>query len=231
MQHGLVYVTSAGNESTPVGEHGSFHYQKMFNPAPVDDPGDFPWHNFAGDSGVDRTMKIVVDPGTTLELTLQWSDPFGASDNDYDLYLFGDDAMTNQLAYSTAPQNGSGDPYEHLTWPNSTNVQQTVQIAIQQFSGDARELELFGIGDDVCATEYSTPGDAIFGAGAVPGVITVGAVAAGTQSSTQAEDYSSQGPSTIYTNFATQQKITRNSLSGVAGRWRADARRAAWLSG
>jgi uncharacterized delta-60 repeat protein len=63
-----------------------------------------------------------------------------------------------------------------------------------------------------------TSGDSLVSQQAVSGVITVGAIDSATSNSpyTTVESFSSYGPSTIYTNFTSQTKTTRNSLTGCA---------------
>ena len=61
---------------------------------------------------------------------------------------------------------------------------------------------------------YDTPGDALVGQEAVPGVMSVAAANAGSPNSVTT--YSSRGGSTIYSNFTTQTSSVRQSLDGTA---------------
>jgi hypothetical protein len=90
-----------------------------------------------------------------------------------------------------------------------------VAIQIKKYLGDSRELEMFVLGD-ARPMEYVTPAGSIIGHPAAPGVISVGAIDAADSGTDTIEYYSSQGPTTIYTDFATQTKIQRNSLTGAA---------------
>ena len=66
-------------------------------------------HNFGGGA---TSNVITVDPSD--DITLQWSDKWGASANDYDLYLFSSDLQT-VVASSVDVQDGSGDPLEVIS--------------------------------------------------------------------------------------------------------------------
>ncbi|HYX27514.1 MAG TPA: hypothetical protein VE863_03025, partial [Pyrinomonadaceae bacterium] len=62
-----------------------------------------------------------VTSGTSL-LNLHWSDPLGASNNDYDLFVL-NSTGTSVLASSTNIQNGTQDPYEQsIAFANSRVV-------------------------------------------------------------------------------------------------------------
>ena len=91
VNQGVVYVTAAGNAGTPSGFFGNSHYQGMF----VDDGSGN--QNFLGTAGVDDTKNMLVLGGSTLEVSLEWSDQWGRAADDYDLYLY-DSTMGKVLA-------------------------------------------------------------------------------------------------------------------------------------
>lgn len=91
-------------------------------------------HTFA--TGV-RSNRLTSDP--TSWVTLQWSDPFAASTNDYDLFLI-NNAQTNLQAYSTASQSGTQPPLEALDL--STGSQTNSRLVIARWSGSARAMRL-----------------------------------------------------------------------------------------
>jgi subtilisin family serine protease len=113
-------------------------------------------------------------------------------------------------------QNGNDLPYEGLTVPAVATVR-TVKVRITGPQSPIRELELFS---DVNIQEptyiASIAADAVFGQVAVDGVIAVGAVNANDPGNDSIENFSSLGPSTIFTDFASQTRILRQSLD-VAG--------------
>ena len=74
--------------------------------------------------------------GLGLGTVLMWSDPLGASTNDYDLYVM-DSTGANIVDFSTTTQNGFQDPFESVAAP--TNGE---RIVVVKASGDARYLHL-----------------------------------------------------------------------------------------
>jgi subtilisin-like proprotein convertase family protein len=113
---GALYFSSAGNEGN-LNDGTSGTWEGDFNDSRITLPflpgGTL--HNFG--NGV--ISDFVVAGG--LILTLHWSDPLGASDNDYDLFLM-DPALTTVLAASTTVQDGDDDPLEATTIAGGTRV-------------------------------------------------------------------------------------------------------------
>lgn len=88
----------------------------------------------------------ITSPGTdstTNTASLFWSDPLGASTNDYDLYLVNN--STGHIVYaSTNPQNGTQDPYESF---EDDGYNSGYSFAVFLTSGTNRYLHLdFGRG-------------------------------------------------------------------------------------
>lgn len=108
---------------------------------------------------------VPVPAGGSLLVSLVWDDPFGASTNDYDLFLVllscsGFDSK-NQLplppcsispgppvGQSTDSQTGTHDPVEFAAYLNSTNSMQAIGIVIQNVSNLAavRTFDMFILG-------------------------------------------------------------------------------------
>ncbi|HVT88873.1 MAG TPA: Ig-like domain-containing protein [Tepidisphaeraceae bacterium] len=206
VNNGVFYVSAAGNFGTPAGFFGISHYQHEF----INDGTGF--NDFLDGTGIDVFKELLVVPGGDLSAVLQWSDPFGASGNDYDLYLF--NSTFQVIASSTDIQSGNSDPIESFTWVNNTGSSQVVRLAIARFSGAPRELELLTFGNGNGAFEYAITADSIFGQQAAPGVFAVSAVRADSPDVT--EYFASQGPSTIYINFDDQTVTVRQSLDATA---------------
>jgi subtilisin-like proprotein convertase family protein len=197
---GVTYVTAAGNDAQS-------HYQAPYVQGSSSGAGF--WHNFGGG---DIDLTVTIPAGETLEVVLQWSDPFGGSGNDYDLYLFR--PFSNDiLAQSDRHQTGTQSPWEFLSYTNASSNPLTADLTINRFSGAGRELELFLFG--ASSQEYVTAADSIFGHAAVPAVLSVGAINAADSGHDDIAPYSSRGPSTIYTNFAAQTRTQRDSLDGA----------------
>src|SRR5205085_2187947 len=120
---------------------------------------------------------VNIPNGSQFRAFLEWSDQFGASGNDYDLYLFNGDTFA-QLASGVTIQDGNDNPFESVTYTNNTGSTVHGQLWVVPKTGAAtRELELFTIGNSSMA--ISTPGDALIGHEAVPGAIVVAAASAG----------------------------------------------------
>lgn len=92
-------------------------------------------HDFGG--GVyGNTITAAAAAGRRV--ALKWSDPLGASNNDYDLYIL-NSTLTSILDSSTNTQNGTQDPYE------SSNINEAVnqRVVILRKTGAAtRALHL-----------------------------------------------------------------------------------------
>jgi len=109
-------------------------------------------HNFA--SGINANTCLGSGPGgSQLRADLFWSDPLGASTNDYDLYVL-NSSGTTVIASSLNTQNGSQDPYESVGTISNGEL-----IVIVKFSGAGRFLHLStGRGLLSVSTQGSTRG-------------------------------------------------------------------------
>ncbi len=202
---GAVYVTSAGN-------YAQTHFQGQY----VSQGDDSDLHLFQVESA-DNILRVQVPTGQNVRGALQWSDPWGASSNDYDLLLYGWTGTDWTLvAASAVTQDGNDAPFEFVSYTNTPGYS-LLGWAINKASGAARELEFYtfgGItaidGDDIVAA------DSIFGQAAVGPVLSVAAVDSADSGNDTVEIFSSRGPSTIYTNFDTQTSTRRNSLDVTA---------------
>ncbi len=203
---GVSYFSSAGNQA---GDHyqadfdlsGTFTYNGVLHEL----------HEFA--SG-DIALGVAIAPGGRADVILQWSDQFGASANDYNLFFF-DNTLTNILDVGDVQQDGTQNPIETVSLVNNGATPAVVQLVVARVAGAAdRELELFVLND--VAQEYAVPTDAIIGHQARTEVVTVAAIDQADPGNDDIQAFSSRGPSTIYTNFMTQTSTTRNSLDGAA---------------
>lgn len=203
---GVVYLTSAGNQA-------QLHYQGQFAIANG-------FHDFDATGGVDNLLDIgVVPAGGAIDVVLQWSDAQGGSGNDYDLGLW-DVANGGFLAQSAQAQTGTQNPLEVIQWTNTTGVPLQVAVAVDDFNTPAvRELELFVIPRNFGLANLidndRTTLDSVFGHAALVDTVTVAAIDAADPGNDTIEFFSNQGASTIYTNFATQTSMTRNTVDGA----------------
>jgi subtilisin-like proprotein convertase family protein len=105
---GAMYFSSAANDGN-LDSNRSGTWEGDFNPnGQIDILSGGTVHNF-GDGG--RSDAFTSSASYVL---MHWTDPFGASGNDYDLYVLNSD-LTSVLASSTDIQNGDGTPYEFIS--------------------------------------------------------------------------------------------------------------------
>ena len=187
VDNGIIFVSAAGNDAQR-------HYQAFY----IDDGGldpDDDLHNFRAAAGgsSDVGMTYEIPGGGLAAFFLQWSDPFGSSSNDYDLFIV-DSFSGDILDSGTNPQNGNDDPFEFAIVENDGFGSLLVEIIIRKFSGTPQTLEMnFNLDGDL--TEFNVPEDAIFGHPAAPGVLATAAFDWKTPNTI--ESFSSHGPSSI----------------------------------
>jgi subtilisin family serine protease len=199
VQAGVSYHSSAGNEARE-------HLEQDFVATP-----NSTLHDFAGGAG-DNTDTVVVPPGGTLTCFLQWNDPFGASANDYDLFLL--DQNLRLVTQSTDPQNGAQDPIEAVSVFNQSNSAAIANIVIDRFGqSQPRRLELFCLG--ASSMEHGNAAGSIFGHAALNEVVSVGAIDTADPGLDQVESFSSHGPARI--DFPVREDRAKPDLAGFDG--------------
>ena len=174
---GAVYVSAAGNDA---GQHVEDVYadidpdtnDEAFPPTGVD------FHDFAVG---DASLTVTVNPGGSIIPTLHWNEEYGASAQDYDLYIY-DSAFPgalNIIDYGIAPQDGTGDPVEIAFFQNTSASPVTVHVVVDQWAAtqaNVLKLHLFAVGESVLDTGFLTPEREIYGHTAAAGAIAAGAV-------------------------------------------------------
>ena len=97
------------------------------------------------------TEEEILSGGYDFEADLFWSDPLGASSNDYDLYML--DSYGDIVYSSQNVQDGTQDPYEHIDDPAQYSSGYYLVVAL--YSGTNRFIHLdFGRG----ILDWVTPG-------------------------------------------------------------------------
>jgi len=170
--------------------------------------------------------NTILAGGYDFRADLFWSDPLGASTNDYDLYML--DGFGDIIYASANPQNGTQDPYEHLDDP--AQLSSGYYLVVTLFSGTNRFLHLdFGRG----IIDWATAG-CIRGHNAcdAPNAFTVAATPAAAaqqsgdpsgpypnpfDSSDVVENFSSDGPRRMFYN-PDGSAITPGDFSSTGGR-------------
>ena len=180
-------------------------------PLPLVGLGDA--HDFGGGANFNT---ITLD--TRSVFTLQWSDPQGASANDYDLFLL-NSALTQVFASSTNVQDGNDDPFE-IIGSSDFNDTNNVLVVIRHPGAQGRYLHLnTNRGRLAQATDGQTSGhSAAVGAFSVAAVDVAtangGAFSGGGQN--PVERFSSDGPRRIFYD-ANNTPITPGDVSSTGG--------------
>jgi hypothetical protein len=165
--------------------------------------------DFDPGAATDRTFGIKVEPEEVLSIDLQWAEPWEGVQTDLDAILLNADG---EVLTGSAEDNVSGkedegtqEPVEIVQWANESDMEQTVQLAVNRFSGTADPRLKFIFlqnGGGVSGIEYprsgkgDVVGPSIYGHAAAAGAIAVGAVPF--DDSSEPEFYSSRGPVTHY---------------------------------
>ena len=169
-------------------------------------------HSFA----VGTNYDTVGTGGSSLRLDLFWSDPLGASTNDYDVYVL-DSTGSSVLASSTTRQTGGQNPYESLNTLASGE-----RIVIVQYSGAGRFLHLeTGRGRLAISTAGNTKGHACATNAFCVAAVNVADAGGGTNAfagggQDPVETFSSDGPRHVFFQ-ADGTPITPGNFSSSGG--------------
>jgi hypothetical protein len=175
---GALWVNAAGN-SGDLGWTGAW----------TDANGDG-WLEF---SGADQADHLTLEEGEHVAIAVRWDEAWGASANDYDLFLF-ESGGTQPIASSSDVQSGTGDPVERIDFTAPSSGVYDIQIS--KHPGAApKTLQLLvegasqGLSYEVPSGTLPSPADS-----RNPGMVSVGAVSVLTPDAV--EPYSSRGPTT-----------------------------------
>ena len=128
-----------------VGNRALAHYQQGYvDFSPLDDGDDT--HKFQASAtttdqlgaGPINFNPVFLGGGGSIVIHLQWSDTFGASANDYDLFLVRDSNPVT-VAQSIGAQTGSQNPVEMIVYQN-TGAPGFYDIVLNKFSGLPRDV-------------------------------------------------------------------------------------------
>jgi hypothetical protein len=218
---GTIYFSSAANSGNKtLGTSGTWEGD-FLNGGAVNGP-----IAAAGETGFFHNFNTVASPqnfdvltASTQAISLKWSDPLGASNNDYDLFVL-NSAGTTILAFSAAVQNGTQDPYEITT--RSAGFPAGSLVVAVQFNGASRALR---VDTNRGRLSISTTGST-FGHNAGLNTVTTAATywnsaRTGTRPFTGAanpiEPFSSDGPRKIFYNPNGTPITPGNFLFGTNG--------------
>jgi hypothetical protein len=170
-------------------------------------------HNFGGSIASGTAQGAIANTLTAPSgyITLQWSDTFYNSTNDYDLYVL-DSTGSQVVGASTNVQAGNAFPFEYIGPQAAGN-----QVVVVRASGQARYLRL---DTERGRLSYNTVGQ-IWGHPAATGAIAVAATSAAGRNSAftggaanPVETFSSDGPRRVFFNADGSAITPGNFLSG-----------------
>ncbi len=184
---GTAYFSAAGNQARQ-------SYQSAFRPGGFFAPGAFRSapgapaflggvaHNFNSSGGTDQFQSILIPPGSSFILSLQWDSPFFSvsgppgSQNDIDLYIL--DSSATQVLAGTTFNNIGGDAVELFGAMNNGPTALTVNLMIVNHSGPNPGLikyVYFFSGPPPTINEFATNSGTIYGHANAAGAEAVGA--------------------------------------------------------
>ncbi|MEV8612276.1 S8 family serine peptidase [Amycolatopsis sp. NPDC051373] len=133
---GTLYFSSAGNSGN-LTDGTSGYYEGDFRASASTLPGiSGTPHDFDPGSAV-QTSDPLSAGSLGKPVTLFWSDPWGKSGNDYDLFIL--NASGSVVSSSDNPQTGSQNPYEIASVPTTGSG---YRVAVVKYSGADRFLAL-----------------------------------------------------------------------------------------
>ncbi len=221
--YGVIYFSSAANSgSITKGTSGTWEGDFKDGGATSGavlasgETGNF--HNFAA-TGVQNYNVLTT---AINDVVLFWSDPIGASNNDYDLFIL-NGAGTQVIGFSGDAQDGTApqDPVEEIYNPNA-NYPAGSRIVVVKYAGAARAMH---IDTDRATLSIATTGSTH---GHNAGLNTVSMAAtywnsaktgsrAFTGMSNTTETFSSDGPRKIFYNADGSPITPNNFLFGTNG--------------
>jgi subtilisin family serine protease len=176
---GITVAQSAGNQAQK-------HWAGTFSDLNADG-----LHEFQSPADNLNRFSFQAAAGDSVRVFLRWNDTWGASGNDYNLYLaYWNGAAWGVVAASTDLQTGSQYPYEGIGYTVPTSGWYALAIDKYAATGNA-SMELMSYGYDL---QYAVAAGSLMIPADSPNAITVGAVQWDTQ--TTITPYSSQGPTT-----------------------------------
>jgi hypothetical protein len=181
---GVVYFSAAGNSADA-------HYELPYTDLIPGDDG-FDVHDFGQAAGGPPNIfwdGIVAGAGNFFAVFLQWTDPFGASANDYDVYIFDENGIEAGNPAGEFPigfngvdeQDGTGDPLEVAVILNTDGAPPfgTIKpffILVDRFSGDPDKLlEMNFNGLFAMNPEFNVAEGSVWGHAAAKGALAIAA--------------------------------------------------------
>ncbi|MBI1338055.1 MAG: S8 family serine peptidase [Phycisphaera sp.] len=195
----VTYITAAGNFGNDLGVAKPNHYQSEYH----NSGGS---HDFDPGSGVDTNRRMEIPALSTMQVWLQWSDPFGSVASDYTATITG-----SSTEHSLRLAGWTTNPVEIVTYENNNPYPIIyVDMSVSRVSGTAERFEIFAF--SCAAQEYITREDSYMGQQLAEDAIVVTAV----DQNGEVRYYASRGQATLYSNFATQDVYLRDVIDIAA---------------
>ncbi len=206
----VVYTSSAGNNNLET--YSTDLYVGMAPATLTQLVGTV--HNFGTQASPDDNQTFTAPTSAGVSVELQWADAFGASNNDYDLYIVNLNNNTI-VASGTSTQNGTQDPLEFAV----LNAGGTFRAVVHLKSGNPVPFKIFyrsfaGTGaitlSSPAAPEIANTGGHAGANGALGCAAVNGGTTAAAGSPSVIRNYSARGPVTIYNGGYPNLLETRN---------------------
>ena len=210
-----LYVTAAGNwaESHWAGEWRAGPDGSQLG---LSSPGAV--QQFNGAAGPQKLFGagngFTIEPNDQIRLALFWDDPWGRSNNDYNLYLLSEPGTI--LASSETTQGigvDNHDPREHIEYIHQGDATELF-VVIQNHNNDAEpvrfDLFAFRGGGSQLRLDHRTPAGSILAQSDARDALTVGAVNVGRNT---VAPYSSRGPTVNGANKPELSAVDRVTVS------------------
>lgn len=191
--HDVVYFTSAGNQDTDAWERTGLTtgVDATFGTCLDFDPG----------GGTDLRQRFVLASGSSLQLALQWDDPYYTAtgvDTDIDMRLVNSTAPSTTIASSVNNNIALDTPFELLQYTNNSGGAQNLDLILQRFAGPTPGRIKYISYTGVIASEFHTNSPTMVSHAAAERGCGVGAINYYDQFGFAS--FTSLGPSTILFN-------------------------------
>jgi hypothetical protein len=133
---GVLYFSSAGNSGNAT-DGTSGYYEGDFRASPTKISGVTGTPHDFDPSGTTQNFDALSAGSLGKPVTLFWSDPWGKSANDYDLFIL--NSAGSVVASSENGQSGSQNPYEIASVPTTGSG---YKVAVVKYSGADRFIAL-----------------------------------------------------------------------------------------
>lgn len=186
-----------------VGNEAEIHYQGLFSDTTNDGIHEFDVSLGLNDGEPSESFLIEIPEFEDAAIFLQWDDPFGSSDNDYEMVV---DCFDGVPFISENEQNGDDEPIEEIFLTNPNDFPIICAITIYDYlkfnglgNAEPKIFDLFHPGAEAVSTEFVVPESSVPNNSDADLVCSVGSIGISPpdplgQSPDEIRPYSSRGP-------------------------------------